>query len=107
MIPLLILITTVSQPTGNIRWGYQPLTWDDHENIDPDNDSINNIEEFLTSQWFSDPFRKDVFVEMDIMGDGPNGEKTYFPENSLELAQTAFNKQNIVFHLDAGSDGWK
>jgi hypothetical protein len=87
------------------RWGYQPLTWDDHENIDPDNDSINNIEEFLTSQWFSDPYRKDVFVEMDIMGDGPNGEKTYFPENSRELAQTAFNKQNIVFHLDAGELG--
>jgi hypothetical protein len=87
------------------KWGYQPLTWDDFENIDPDNDSINNIEEFLTSQWFSDPYRKDVFVEMDIMGDGPNGEKTYFPENSLELAQTAFNKQNIVFHLDAGAMG--
>ncbi len=87
------------------RWGYQPLTWNDFENIDPDNDSINNIEEFLTEHWYSDPFRKDIFVEMDIMGDGPNGEKTYFPENSLELAQTAFNKQNIIFHIDAGTMG--
>jgi hypothetical protein len=87
------------------KWGYDPLKWDNHKNIDPDGDSINNLEEFLTSDWFSDPFRKDVFVEMDIMGDGPNGEKTYFPENSLDLAQTAFNKQNIVFHLDAGTTG--
>jgi hypothetical protein len=87
------------------KWGYDPLKWDDHKNIDPDNDSINNIEEFLTSQWFSDPFRKDVFVEMDIMGDGPNGEKTYFPEESKELISTAFDKQNIVFHLDMGSMG--
>jgi hypothetical protein len=87
------------------KWGYQPLSWDDHKNIDPDGDSINNIEEFLTSQWLSDPFRKDVFVEQDIMGDGPNGEKTYFPENSQELITTALDKQNIVFHLDTGSMG--
>ena len=87
------------------KWGYDPMIKDDHEKLDPDNDSINNYEEFLTSQWFSDPFRKDIFVEMDIMGDGPNGEKTYFPENSKELITTAFNKQNIVYHLDMGSMG--
>ena len=87
------------------RWGYQPLTWDDFENIDPENDSLNHIEEYLTSQWFSDPFRIDVFVEMDIMGDGPNGEKTYYPENAEDLITTAFNKQNVVFHLDRGSMG--
>jgi len=87
------------------KWGYDPMKKDGHEKLDPDNDSINNYEEFLTSQWFSDPFRKDIFVEMDIMGDGPNGEKTYFPENSKELITTAFNKQNIVYHLDMGSMG--
>lgn len=87
------------------RWGYNPLVWDDHKKIDPDGDSINNVEEYLTSQWFSDPFRKDYFVEMDIMAEGPNGEKTYFPEYSEELIQTAFNKQNIVFHLDRGAMG--
>ena len=87
------------------KWGYDPLKWDDHEKLDPDNDSINNMEEFLTSEWFSDPFRKDVFVEMDIMGEGPNGEKTYFPENSKELILTAFDKQNIVLHLDMGTMG--
>jgi len=87
------------------KWGYDPFKWEDHQGLDPDNDSINNIEEFRTSQWLSDPFRKDVFVEMDIMGDGPNGEKTYFPEESKELITTAFDKQNIVFHLDMGSMG--
>jgi len=87
------------------KWGYDPLKWDNYKNIDPDGDSINNLEEFLTSDWFSDPFRKDVFVEMDIMGDGPDGEKTYFPENSKELILTTFAKQNIVFHLDMGTMG--
>ncbi len=103
--------TTLDPDTDGIptyweyRWGYDPLTWDDFENIDPDADSINNIEEYLTSQWFSDPYRKDIFVEMDIMGDGPNGEKTYFPENSKELIMTALDKQNIIYHLDMGTMG--
>jgi hypothetical protein len=87
------------------KWGYDPLKWDNHKELDSDNDSINNIEEFRTSEWFSDPFRKDIFVEMDIMEDNPNGNKTYFPENSKELISTAFDKQNIVFHLDMGSMG--
>ncbi len=87
------------------KWGYDPLKWDNHEKLDPDKDSINNIEEFLTSEWFSDPFRKDVFVEMDKMGEGPNGEITYFPENSKELILTGFDKQNIVLHLDMGTMG--
>jgi hypothetical protein len=87
------------------KWGYDPFSWDDHRDIDPDKDSIDNFEEYLTSDWFSDPFRKDVFVELDIMEDGPNGEKSYFPDNSNELIQTAFDRQNIVFHLDMGEMG--
>ncbi|UCF12667.1 MAG: hypothetical protein JSW06_11670, partial [Thermoplasmatales archaeon] len=87
------------------KWGYDPFVMEDHEELDPEGDSIDNFEEYLTSEWFSDPFRKDVFVELDIMDEGPNGEKTYFPENSGEIIQTAFNRQNIVFHLDYGSMG--
>ena len=87
------------------KWGYDPFVWDNHYNLDPDEDSISNYEEYLTSQWGSDPFRKDVFVEMDIMAEGPNGEITYFPENSKDLIRNAFNRQNIVFHLDDGCMG--
>ena len=87
------------------KWGYNPFEYEDHEETDPDGDSINNVEEYLTSEWYSDPFRKDVFVEMDKMDDGPNGEKTYFPEVSKELITNAFDRQNIVFHLDMGEMG--
>jgi len=87
------------------KWGYDPLIWDNHQEIDTDGDSINNYEEFLTSEWLSDPFRKDVYVELDLMDEGPNGEKPDFPKNSEELIQTAFDRQNIVFHLDYGSMG--
>jgi hypothetical protein len=84
------------------KWGYNPFEYENHKKIDPEQDSINNYEEYLTSEWYSDPFRKDVFVELDLMEEGPNGEKSYFPENAGELITTAFNRQNIVFHLDAG-----
>jgi hypothetical protein len=87
------------------KWGYDPFVYTDHSLLDPDRDSINNYEEYITSEWLSDPFRKDVFVELDMMQDGPNGEKVYFPEHSEELLNTAFNRQNIVFHLDYGDMG--
>jgi hypothetical protein len=82
------------------KWGYNPFISDDHGILDPDGDSINNIEEYKTSEWYSDPFRKDVFVELDVMENGPNGEIIEFPYESKELITTAFNRQNIVFHLD-------
>jgi hypothetical protein len=84
------------------RWGYDPFESNNHMEIDSDGDSINNVEEYLTSDYFSDPFRKDVFVELDIMDNGPNGEIIEFPDGSKELIATAFNRQNIVFHLDDG-----
>ena len=87
------------------KWGYDPFNFENHDKLDPDGDSIDNLEEYLTSEWFSDPFRKDVFVEMDIMGEGPGGKKAYFPENSKELLFTAFNRQNFVIHIDSGDMG--
>ncbi len=39
------------------------------------------------------------------MDDGPNGESCHFPPRAGELIQTAFNRQNIVFHLDNGTMG--
>lgn len=87
------------------KWGYNPFEYENHEDLDPDEDSIDNYEEYLTSQWGSDPFRIDIFVELDMMGDGPDGQKVYFPEESEELLNTAFNRQNFVFHLDYGDMG--
>jgi hypothetical protein len=29
------------------KWGYNPLVWDDHLNLDPDEDSLNNFQEML------------------------------------------------------------
>lgn len=83
-------------------YGYNPQEWNDHTNLDPDNDGIQNIEEYLTSSWYSDPFVRDVFIELDQMEDGPNGQSASLPEGSKELLYTAYDRQNVVYHLDDG-----
>ncbi|MEM4257593.1 MAG: hypothetical protein QXL17_00360 [Candidatus Thermoplasmatota archaeon] len=83
-------------------WGYNPGTAENHQTMDPDHDSLNNIEEYLTFQWGSDPFRKDLFVELDEMA-GPDGIRLVFPPEAKELLYTAYNRYNIVYHLDDGS----
>ena len=85
-------------------WKYDPFIWNDHKNIDDDEDGLDNVEEYLTSQWGSDPFCKDLFIELDQMEAGPNGEpSSLLPKGSKELLQTAYDRQNIVYHLDDGS----
>jgi hypothetical protein len=87
-------------------WFYNPFVKDDHETLDPDGDSLNNVEEYLTSEWGSDPFRKDLFVELDQMKEGPNGEpESLLPQGSKDLIRDAFGRQNVVFHLDDGFMG--
>lgn len=86
-------------------WEYNDSGWNDHANLDPDEDGLDNVEEYLTSQWGSDPFRQDLFVEMDRMADGPNGEESNLPEGAKELLRTAYNRQNVVYHLDDGCMG--
>jgi len=83
------------------RFGFNPLIWEDHENIDPDLDSLNDIEEFLTYNFGSDPFRKDVFLEIDYMQES-NGEVKYVSDYALELVKNPFHRRNIVFHFDTG-----
>ena len=85
-------------------WMYYPFVWEDHKNMDDDKDGLDNVEEYLTSQWGSNPTCKDLFVELDQMEAGPNGEDaSLLPEKSKELLRTAYDKHNLVYHLDDGS----
>jgi hypothetical protein len=85
-------------------WKYDPFVWEDHENMDDDEDGLDNVEEYLTSQWDSNPSCKDLFVELDQMEAGSNEEAaSLLPEGSKELLRTAYNKHNLVYHLDDGS----
>jgi len=87
------------------RYGYDPKVYENHKTLDPETDGIPNINEFQTSQWFSDPHIRDLFVELDQMEEGPNGELSILPRMSKEMLYTAYDRQNVVYHLDDGSWG--
>ncbi len=57
------------------------------------------------SQWYSDPYRQDIFIELDQMETGPNGEKNILSVGSQELLNTAFDRYNKVLHIDDGRMG--
>jgi len=83
-------------------WGYNPSVYDNHSALDPDNDSISNLEEYYTRSFSSDPFRRDLFLEMDYMAAGPNGEQSIVPAESREQLRDPYARRNIVFHFDTG-----
>jgi hypothetical protein len=84
------------------RYGYDPFIWDDHEKYDPDVDSLNNTEEFLTFNLGSDPYRQDIFLELDFMDGGPENINNSISNRAYELLKRPFSRQNIVFHIDSG-----
>jgi len=86
-------------------WIYDPFKSEDHANLDPDDDGLQNIEEYLTSQWGSDPFRQDIFLELDQMDIGPDGQGYPVHPLSKEVVRDSFAKHNIVFQIDDGCMG--
>ena len=87
-------------------WFYDPFTWENHSSFDPDEDGLDNVEEYMMSQWGADPFRQDIYVELDQMEAGPNGEpESILPQQSRELIINAFNRRNIVYNFDDGCMG--
>jgi len=87
------------------KWGYDPFTWDDHENLDPDDDALNNIEECYTDKWGSNPFYKDVFLEIDWM---KSYDTKISNKPSIELINEiieSFKMHDITLHVDLGSMG--
>jgi hypothetical protein len=80
-------------------WAYNPFEWEDHENLDPDDDGLQNTEEYITAEWGSDPFRQDIFIELDQM-EVIDGLNSYFPERAKDMFIDAYAKHNIVIHID-------
>ncbi len=86
------------------RWGYDPFTWDDHNNLDPDLDGLNNIEEYKMAKWFADPFIQNIYYEVDYMGKGGPFDPAHilFEETKQGLIER-FAQHNIKLLID---DGW-
>jgi hypothetical protein len=85
------------------KYGYDPITWENHSRSDLDHDGLSTINEYRTSQWFSDPYTRDLFIEIDEMCEGPTCNASRIPERAKEMLYTAHDRQNVIYHLDDGS----
>lgn len=87
------------------KWQYDPFTYDNHKEIDPEQDGLNNYEEYLVSNWDSDPYHQDIFVELDHMETEPGIADFFVPEISRIMVYQTYAKRNIMFHIDDGCMG--
>ena len=88
------------------KYGYNPVVAEDHASLDPDNDGLDNVEEWKTSEWHSDPFAQDVFVEVDGMkAKHPWQDDYMLPRESQYMIMNEFVKHNISLHFDDGNMG--
>ena len=86
------------------KWEYDPFTWDDHENLDPDLDGLSNLEEYQMANWFADPFIQNMYIEVDVMGRGGLFDPPhYLFEESKQGVIERFAENNIKCFFD---DGW-
>jgi len=86
------------------KWGYNPKTWDDHRNLDPDIDGIENIEEYQMEKWFANPYSQDIYIEVDGMQkNGLFDQKNVLSKESQQIIIERFCRHNINIYVD---DGW-
>ncbi|MEM2583304.1 MAG: hypothetical protein QW762_02595 [Candidatus Thermoplasmatota archaeon] len=83
------------------KYGYNPFLPENHSFLDEDNDGLQNDEEYMLSEWFSDPFRQDIYIEVDYMEEY-NGIKHIMPEKSIQMLYSSFSKKNIMLFIDNG-----
>ena len=85
------------------KWGYNPLFFDNHKNIDEDKDGLNNFEECYTDKYESNPYQKDVFLEIDwIETARTSGIKNLPSEENINNMKARFAEHEINLHVDVG-----
>jgi parallel beta-helix repeat protein len=85
------------------KWGYDPEIWDDHENLDPDNDALNNFQECYTDEYGSNPFYKDIFIEIDWMQTDSNITSNKPSDKYIDRIVNIFQNHEINLHIDTGN----
>jgi hypothetical protein len=91
------------------KWGYDPFVWDDHENLDPDIDGIENIEEYQMRQRFANPFQPEMFIETDGMQQGGIFDLAphVLPMEAQQMIIERFAQHGIWVYIDDGGDFWR
>lgn len=88
------------------KYSYNPRVKNNHEVLDPDEDGLNNIEECYTDKWGSDPFRKDVFLEIDwVRVINPQDCSNKPSWSYIQQIINSYKEKNISLHVDTGDFG--
>jgi len=88
------------------KWGYMTDDWDDHYHMDPDNDGLNNVEECYTDMYNSNPYQKDIFLEIDwVEKKQPLSQSNKPPNYLINKLIDVFKKHDIKLHVDLGNLG--
>jgi hypothetical protein len=89
------------------KWGYNPFVFDNHTTLDPEVDGLSNIEEYKLAKWGANPYRKDIYVEVDHMekGSGLFAKDHVFYEESKQMVMDKFAEKDITLHIDNGIMG--
>ncbi|KAA0012388.1 MAG: hypothetical protein FE041_03480 [Thermoplasmata archaeon] len=74
------------------RYGFNDFFVENHS-IDYDGDGLNDYEEYYMVNMLSDPFARDVFIEIDYM---PEYE---IYEKSIQMLYDVFTKYDITMHI--------
>lgn len=86
------------------KWGYDPFTWDAHQSLDPDMDSITNIREYQLENIFANPFIENLYIEVDYMEKGGRKDPPHvFYEETKQGLIERFAQNNVKAFFD---DGW-
>ncbi|MEM1513795.1 MAG: NosD domain-containing protein [Candidatus Thermoplasmatota archaeon] len=80
------------------KYGYNPFLPENHSLIDDDNDGLNNLEEYYMRHKLSNPFAKDIFIEIDYMPQ----YKIY--NESIQILYDAFSRHNITLHIEVNDE---
>ncbi|MHA2366734.1 MAG: hypothetical protein ACXAC7_22465, partial [Candidatus Hodarchaeales archaeon] len=88
------------------KWNYNPHIWDDHTNLDPDIDGLENIEEYQMHNWFANPFYQDIYIEVDGMKKGGLFDWNHILyEESEQIIIERFCRHKINIYIDNGWPG--
>jgi hypothetical protein len=86
------------------KWGYDPFVWDDHLNLDPDVDGVENDEDYQMREWLADPYQPDIYIETDGMLKGRLFDINHvFWKESQQMVIERFAQHGIWVFID---DGW-
>ena len=86
------------------RWNYDPFVWNDHMNLDPDIDGIENVEEYQMRKRLADPYQPDMYIETDGMEKkGLIDLPHVFYKESQQMLIERMCQHGINVYID---DGW-